>query len=401
MSLLLGIDLGTSYFKVGLFDAAGVLKGLGRVAVEKDVSVPGRSELPVSRFWALLEGALAEALAQAGAGAGEIAAVSHASQANSFVLLDGADAPLTPIVLWTDARAEPLSPGLEAFSRRVEFARTVGFAGWSGGFAVAKWRWFQEHEPGLWARVRRVLTMADYMTFALTGQRAGDASTASFLGLYGLARRQWWAPALTACGVEASQLSWPVTPGTLVGRTVPQAAELLGLPAKVPFAVGGLDHHVAALGSGIGRFADVSISTGTVLAALTLVPAAEPCAGCYHGPHFDGARFYRLAFDPAGAGQLEEYQRQCAWMVWKLSSRTRKRTPSRQEAPPRSASRARHQSNIAPNVLGRTNARFPPSRNSRANAPLLRPRCGQRDRAVRRYALISSGLQNPGTWDRL
>jgi sugar (pentulose or hexulose) kinase len=73
--------------------------------------------------------------------------------------------------------------------------------------------------------------------------------------------------------------------------------------------VGALDHHAAAIGSGVGTLADLSISTGTVLAALMLVDAVEPIAGCYHGPHVDGARFYRLAFDPDGAGQLERFQR--------------------------------------------------------------------------------------------
>ena len=312
MALLLGIDLGTSYFKVGLFDSAGTLQGLGRVAVEKDSPAPGRSELPVPRFWSLLRRGLAEALAQAGAGAADIAAVSYSSQANSFVLLDPADAPLTPIVLWTDARAEPLHPELEEFSRREDFATTVGFAPWSGGFAVAKWRWWQENERATWAKARRLLTIADYFTFALTGQCIGDASTAAFLGLYDLAQRQWWPAALTACRIQTARLSSPVVPGAFIGRTGPQGAELLGLRSGVPFAVGGLDHHVAALGSGLGKLADVSISTGTVLAAMTLVPAPSPRTGCFHGPDFDGVRFFRLAFDPAGAGQLEDYQRRFA-----------------------------------------------------------------------------------------
>ena len=140
MSLLLGIDLGTSYFKVGLFDATGALKGLGRVAVEKDIAIPGRNELPVPRFWQLLRRGLVDALSQARATEREISAVSYSSQANSFVLLDRADVPVTPIVLWTDRRAEPLTSELAEFSQREEFARTVGFAGWSAGFAVAKWR---------------------------------------------------------------------------------------------------------------------------------------------------------------------------------------------------------------------------------------------------------------------
>ena len=312
MSLLLGIDLGTSYFKVGLFDAAGALKGLGRVAVEKDVPAPRRFELPVPRFWMLLRRGLAEALNQAGANARDIAAVSYSSQTNSFVLLDRAGSPLTPIILWTDERAEPAAQDMVEFSRREEFARTVGFAGWSGGFAAVKWRWFQENQGEIWARADRVLTLADYLTFTLTGECVGDASTAAFLGLYDLGRRQGWPAALAACRVEAARLASPLAPGTVAGRTVPRAMELLGLQAGVPFAVGGLDHHVAALGSGLGALADVSISTGTVLAAMTLVPMPEPRAGCYHGPHFDGVRFFRLTFDPDGAGQLEDYQRRFA-----------------------------------------------------------------------------------------
>ena len=312
MSLLLGVDLGTSYFKVGLFDAFGALKGLGRAAVEKDVPLPGRAELPVPRFWAVLRQVLAEALTQAGAEAREIAAVSYSSQTNSFVLLDRADLPLTPIVLWTDARAEPLAPDLEEFSRRELFARTVGFASWSSGFAVAKWRWWQENQRDTWVRAHRVQTMADYFTYALTGQCVGDASTAAFLGLLDLAKHEWWSAALSISRVEAERLSSPLAPGTVVGRTVARATELLGLQADVPFAIGGLDHHVAALGSGLGTLADLSLSTGTVLAAMTLVPEAVPGTGCYHGPHFDGRKYYRLAFDPAGAGQLEDFQRRFA-----------------------------------------------------------------------------------------
>ena len=86
----------------------------------------------------------------------------------------------------------------------------------------------------------------------------------------------------------------------------------LGLPTGVPFTVGGLDHHVAGLGSGLGRLGEASISTGTVLAAMTLVDRVYPESGCFHGPHFDRVRTYRLAFDSMGAGQLEDYQRRFA-----------------------------------------------------------------------------------------
>ncbi len=77
--LLLGIDLGTSYFKVGLFDYVGELKGLGRVAVAKSEPAPGRSELDCSDFWRLLRSGLEQALRQASASAGQIVSMSYSS----------------------------------------------------------------------------------------------------------------------------------------------------------------------------------------------------------------------------------------------------------------------------------------------------------------------------------
>lgn len=311
MALLLGIDFGTSYFKVGLFDAAGALRGLGRVAVEKQSPMPGRSELPVAVFWRLLRTGLADALGQANASVREIASLSYSSQANTSVMLDRHDEPLTPLVFWNDRRADPVEPAVAEFGAMERFRRAVGFGGLAAGFAPMNWRWFQRHEPAIWRRAVRLMTLPDYFTFALTGERVGDASTAAFTGLYSTVSGDWWPEALAFFDLPRTALSQPLQPGTPCHSTVPRALDLLGLPPGVCFAAGGLDHYMAAIGSGIDRLAEASISTGTVLAALKLVDEVEPVADCYHGPHTDG-RFYRLAFDPAGATQLEDYQREFA-----------------------------------------------------------------------------------------
>ena len=51
MELVLGIDLGTSYFKHGVFDRSGELRGLTRVAVETNNGDGLLCELPTQRFW--------------------------------------------------------------------------------------------------------------------------------------------------------------------------------------------------------------------------------------------------------------------------------------------------------------------------------------------------------------
>ncbi len=312
MSLLLGIDLGTSYFKVGLFDEAGSIRGLGRVAVDKVTPAAGWFEQSVEDFWRLLRQGLGEALAEAGAKASDISGLSYSSQATTFVLLDRQKQALTPLVFWTDMRAEPVPQDLLDFSKTETFRRTVGFGGISAFSAVAKLNWFQRQQPEIWKRTAHIMTISDYFTFALTGERVGDASTAALLALYDLPKRSWWPEALAKYGLEAAQLSTPLRPGSVGGQTTTQATALLGLPVGIPLAVGGLDHHVAAIGSGLERFADMSISTGTVLAALALVDNTQPTPDCYHGLHVDGTRYYRLSFDPNGAGQLENYQKQYA-----------------------------------------------------------------------------------------
>ncbi len=312
MSLLLGIDLGTSYFKVGLFDSTGALRGLGRVAVDPESPAPGRIELSVANFWERLRRALGAALKEAGASAEEIAGISYSSQANTCVLLDSNGSALTPLVFWNDQRVGSLAIPLVEFGHSAEHRRATGLTGVSPGRAPAKWQWFARHEPALWSRARHAMTVSDFLTFALTGQRAGDASTAALTGLYDLGARAWWSEALVAFGIDPDRLSDPLAPGAVCGRTRSQARELLGVPSGIPFAVGALDHHAAAIGSGIGEFAEASVSTGTVLAALVLVDEVVPAPQCIHGSHTDGRRFYRLAFDPAGAGQLEEYQRRSA-----------------------------------------------------------------------------------------
>lgn len=309
MKLFLGIDLGTSYFKVGLFDEVGILHGLGRVAVPKVTPFPDACELPVDQIWSLLRQGLNEALVQAGARSAEIAGISYSSQANSFLLLDAADRPLTPLVVWKDLRARTVPAELAAFGLTDEFARAVGFRGMIPELAQVKWTWFRAERPELWSRARRVMTLSDYLTFELTSERVGDSGTASLLGLFDLRAKQWWGEALTIAGVAKDALSIPLPPGTRAGQTTRRASELLGLPAGIPYAVGGLDHHVAGLGGGLGPLADVSISTGTVLAAISLTddPAAEP--GCYHGPHVSPTSYYRLAFDSGGTEQIEELRR--------------------------------------------------------------------------------------------
>ncbi len=311
MELLLGMDLGTSYYKVALFDRRGKLCGLGRVATPTCAEGEGIREVPVAAFWSALLEALHSALHQAHAEASDLRGACYSSQANTFLLLDEAFAPLTPLVVWTDTRA-PIDPAVRELWNREDFSRTTGVGTHVGPVLfINKAIWFRRNRPDLWRRVRHIMTISDFLTFSLTGAPVGDGGTASLTGLCNPTTVDWWDEALQAVAWKRSFLSRPYRPGTTIGSTTRQAENRLSLPAGIVFVAGGLDHHLAALGAGLGSIAPLSDSTGTVLACVHRCDTSRPTSqGCV-GPDV-GSGFYQLAFDGNGAGVLEWYQRRYA-----------------------------------------------------------------------------------------
>jgi sugar (pentulose or hexulose) kinase len=308
MNFVLGIDLGTSYFKIGLFNPAGELCGLDRVFVPKDTDGVN-CELPIDRFQALLKQGVANACRDANAQPDNIQAIAYASQANSFLLLDKQSQPLTPLILWSDLRAQNLVNVANLFQPENFLARTGLGIDCSPEFCVAKLQWFQQQQPDLWARTARLMTLSDYFTFSLTNQYVGDAGTASLLGLLNLHTFEWLTEIVNLSGI---QLAKPLFPGTLAGKVTRSGAELLGVAAKIPVVVGSLDHHLAAIGAGVGYFAEMSESTGTVLACLKCTTAFQPRPNICTGAGLAPGQFYQLAFDGNGAAALEWYQQNYA-----------------------------------------------------------------------------------------
>lgn len=312
MEFVLGIDLGTSYFKLGLFDRDGRLRGLGRVLVRKDRGDGGNCEVPSARFWSLLRQGLVQACEQAKASPRDIAAMAYSSQANSFLLMDDRGEPLTPIILWPDSRVDKMNPSIERLWQRDDFMSTTGIGiGVSRFFCVAKLCWFQQNRPDTWIRASRIMTISDYLVYALTSRFAGDMGTASMLGLLDLPNGRWWDSALKSVGLRHGQLATPLKPGTVAGEIDRKGARRLGLRAGIPLAVGGLDHHVSAIGAGAGQIADLSESTGTVLACLRLSKEYHPRIDCCVGAATDG-HSYQLAFSSNGAEVLQWYHERYA-----------------------------------------------------------------------------------------
>ena len=310
MELVLGIDLGTSFFKVGLFDREGNLHGSGRAEVIKDRTAPGCCELPVTRLWGALNEGLDQACRQAGAGRSYIKAVSYASQANTFLLLNKCFEPLTPLILWSDSRVHGIDKELEVIFNRGDFARITGLGiPVNENFCCVKLKWIAKNHPELRRQTCHVMTLPDYLCFALTGKRIIDAGTASLLAMEQIRQRCWWREILNAVGLAPESFSTIRSPGYNAGKVLP--GNRLGIAMDAVFVVGSLDHHVAAIGAGVPMFAPCSESTGTVLACVSVADEYRPAPGRCVGAGTDGT-YYQLVFTENGASAFRWYQRNYA-----------------------------------------------------------------------------------------
>jgi sugar (pentulose or hexulose) kinase len=307
MDYFLGIDLGTGYFKAGVFDEVGVLKGLGRRRVEK-VSDGVTCELPVAVFRETLHACVQEAVGQASIPTKAINAVSYSSQANSFILLNHKGQPLTPLVLWPDKRAKGIElPLPDSFMEKTGLGITPNHQ-----FAVAKIHRFQRSQPDIWAQTAHILSISDYLTYLLTGQMLGDYGTASMTGLFDQTTVGWWDERLTSLHIRREQLPVLERSGVSVGRLTYGGARLLGLSHETRFVLGGLDHHIAAVGADIPFNGYLSESTGTVLACVDYASGYAPQKEICIAPGLSEGACFRMTFDENGAVALEWYQQQYA-----------------------------------------------------------------------------------------
>lgn len=309
MRFFLGIDLGTSFFKAGVFDETGKMHGLGRYPVKKNSSEGNICELDEMVFWETLHLCVNDAVKEAKISHKAIQALSYSSQANSFILLDERDTPLTSMILWSDERGEDEPAQSKELVSRSNFQYKTGLGIPPGKHSiVAKVGWFQSQQPRVWKKVRHIMSISDYLTFILTGNRISDMSTSSMTGLLDVQDGEWWQDALDTFQIDRKQLSILSNVGKPVGNLTGKGAELIGLSPGTLMFSGGLDHHMVAVGAGIPYSGNISESTGTVLACVSYQNEYKPGTGVNISRGLDDGHYFQMTFNTNGAIALDWYR---------------------------------------------------------------------------------------------
>jgi len=294
---LVGVDVGTSSTKGVLVGPDGaILRSTTRAHVV-DRPQPGHVEMDAQVWWDELVDVVTELTADLAPGAVrgpdvpadlEVAAVGLSGMGPCVLLTDEQGTPVRPAILYgVDTRATEQIAELDEALGRATVLDRCGSA-LSSQAAGPKIAWVRRHEPGAWARARRLFMPASYLAFRLTGAYVLDHHSASqSTPLYDPRDHDWigeWA-ALVAPGLELPALRWP---GEAAGVT---RERLAGVAAGTPVVTGTIDAWSEAVSVDATHVGDLMLMYGTTMVLVATV--AEPLrsetmwgtVGAYPGTH--------------------------------------------------------------------------------------------------------------------
>ncbi len=292
--LLMGIDLGSSFFKVELFDADLHQVGGAAAPVVYD-NHEDRVEMPVADCEQTLRRAIAEAIQDSGCVSDDIRAVAFTSQAQTFTVWTPDGTAKVPFISWRDNRSFPVNPVKEL----TEFGNHCSMNECLPALTVSKLAGMR----GLVEPDDSVLWLPTWFVMELTGQTAVDVNLAAMSGLYSLQSGDWWQDAMKVCNINQGNLPQLRPLGAVAGLTHDAAAQY-ELPTGIPVVLAGNDQTAGAYSAGIHESHSLLISLGTAQVVYLSIPdMPQSTPGTMRG-NYPGGRCYQLVADDSGAGAV-------------------------------------------------------------------------------------------------
>lgn len=258
---LLSIDNGLTATKAVLFHADGrqVAAALDRTAV---INRGHFSELDMDRLWSGTASCIRSVMEKAEVKPSQLVAVGGSGHGAGLYLLDESLQPLGMAITSMDDRASSLvekwrQEGVSAYDK-------TRHPVWAGQ-AVPLLRWIKLHEPERYLRIRKILSVKDWIKFKLTGRVTTEPTDASNSGLINLATRNYDSDILRVYGIEEmSQCLADLEESCrVIGQVTEEAAAQTGLLPGTPVTSGLFDVVACALGSGVYDRDRYSMIAGT------------------------------------------------------------------------------------------------------------------------------------------
>ncbi len=294
--LVLALDLGSSSARAIVYDAAArEVEGTeSRSPWEWRRSADGGVEADPDALLGQTLDAVDRSLAAAGAAAAAIRAVGLSTLWHSIMGVGADGRPLTPLYSWADRCSGAAVRALRERLDEEAVRRRTGCVLHSS-YPAARLFWLRATAPDVYRRVRRWVSIGEYVALRCLGRAVCSLSMASGTGLLDQRRCEWDAELLDILGLTPDHLGTLGDLDTpLSGLAAPFASRWPALRA-IPWLPAAGDGALGNLGTGCVSSSRAALAIGTSAALRVLCRApADRTAAPWREPLPRGLWLYRL-----------------------------------------------------------------------------------------------------------
>ena len=273
---VIAYDIGTTGVKTCLFEVGDTLRLLaGEYEGYGLYILPGGgAEQDADEWWAAMAKSTRRLLEKTGTDPKSIAGISFCSQMQGLVLVDEAGCALRRPMSYMDQRGSRefaacqthglTISGVNALMLLRSLRRTRA-ASTSVKDPLWKYKWVQQNEPEVYAKIHKWLDVKEYLIGRCTGQFVMTRDSAYSTFLYdSRPDKGCWSRALCRMyGVEFDHLPRIIECTDVAGTLTARAAEDLGLAEGCPVYGGGGDATLIGVGAGCTEVGQTHIYSGT------------------------------------------------------------------------------------------------------------------------------------------
>ena len=252
----LGIDIGTTSMKAAVFDKDGNRLALRNVDYTLDTDpVTGYIEFDALKYVEMCKSVVDELAIECGG----IDALSIDTQGETLIFTDECGNPVYPAIVWLDNRATEEADAIKAKFGNELVYNVTGQPEITAGWPASKVLWLKNNEPQVFAKVKKIFMLEDYILYSLSGNFVTEPTIQSSTIYYDVVNGGWWKDMLDFIGIDAKLLP-----------EVRKTATVVGEYNGIKVVSGMLDQIAGTLGAGVSDETRISEMTGTIMAICVM-----------------------------------------------------------------------------------------------------------------------------------
>jgi len=274
--VILALDIGTTGFKLGLFDREADLIEMTNCYYPINSYDGDKADSDPERWW----GGFVDCRQRLKSSLEDVEVMPMGVTTPGAMILDKEGNPLTPAVLFMDRRSPKQAQEIRDKIGEEKLLSETANLPVPGGCTASTILWWRDNVPDLYKKGHIFAHTNTFFGYRLTGKFGMDASTGSLTALFNTTRPEkgWNLEIVRELEIPEDKLPPIVNSWEVLGTVKPEIAKKLNLKAGIPVLMGGNDVACADLSVGTheeGKIVDI-LGTCEILTTCLARPIPSP-----------------------------------------------------------------------------------------------------------------------------